>query len=85
MEIVKVTCKRMKAPRINNARGFYSSKSRVCSMDHYIISIISYSARPFLLNHPFKILIIGGSISEKTNVLLNLIKEQDSDNLIDKI
>ena len=39
----------------------------------------------YIPDHPFKILIIGGSISEKTNVLLNLIKEQDSDNLIDKI
>ena len=30
-------------------------------------------------------LIIGGSASGKTNALLNLIKENDSDNLIDKI
>ena len=30
-------------------------------------------------------LIIGGSGSGTTNVLLNLIKEQDSDNLIDKV
>ena len=30
-------------------------------------------------------LIIGGSGSGKTNALLNLIKEQDNDNLIDKI
>ena len=30
-------------------------------------------------------LIIGGSVTGKTNVLLNLIKEQDSDDLIDKI
>ena len=30
-------------------------------------------------------LIIGGSGSGKTNALLNLIKEQDSDNLIDEI
>lgn len=49
MEIVKDICKGMKAPRINNARGFYTSKSRACSMDHYIICIISYSARPFLM------------------------------------
>ena len=33
-------------------------------------------------DHSYKILIIGGSGSEKTNVLLNLIKEQDD---IDKI
>ena len=30
-------------------------------------------------------LIMGGSGSGKTNALLNLIKEQDSDNHIDKI
>ena len=30
-------------------------------------------------------LIIGNSGSGKTNALLNLIKEQDTDNLIDKI
>ena len=30
-------------------------------------------------------LIIGGSGSGKTNTLLNLIKEEDSDNPIDKI
>ena len=37
---------------------------------------------PFLPDHPYRTLIIGGSRSEKTNVLLNLIKEQDD---IDKI
>ena len=35
--------------------------------------------------HPLRMLIVGGSGAEKTNALLNLIKEQDSDNLIDKI
>ena len=40
--------------------------------------------RPYITNHPYRILIIGGSGSGKTNVLLNLIKEQDSYNLIDK-
>ena len=30
-------------------------------------------------------LIIGGSGSKKTNALFNLTKEQDSENLIDKI
>ena len=33
-------------------------------------------------DHPFRILIIGGSGSGKTNALLNLIKEQDD---IDKM
>ena len=35
--------------------------------------------------HPYRMLIIGGSGSRKANALLNLIKEQDSDSLIDKI
>ena len=37
---------------------------------------------PFIPDHPYRILIIGGSGSGKTNALLNLIKEQDG---IDKI
>ena len=37
---------------------------------------------PFIPDHPYRILTIGGSWSEKTNALLNLIKEQDD---IDKI
>ena len=32
---------------------------------------------PFILDHPYRILIIGASGSGKTNALLNLIKEQD--------
>ena len=38
--------------------------------------------RLFIPDHPYRILIISGSGSGKTNVLLNLIKEQDD---IDKI
>ena len=38
---------------------------------------------PFIPNHPYRILIIGGSGSGKTSVLLNLIKHQLPD--IDKI
>ena len=37
---------------------------------------------PYIPDHPYKILIIGGSGSGKTNTWLNLIKEQDK---IDKI
>ena len=32
---------------------------------------------PYIPDHRYRILIIGGSGSGKTNVLLNLIKEQD--------
>ena len=39
----------------------------------------------YLPNHSYIMLIIGGSGSGKANALLNLMKEQDSDNLIDKI
>ena len=38
---------------------------------------------PYILNHPYRILIIVGSGSGKTNVLLNLIKHQRP--YIDKI
>ena len=38
---------------------------------------------PYIPDHPYRILIIGGSGSGKTNVLLNLIKHQRPD--IDKI
>ena len=37
---------------------------------------------PYILEHPYKILIVGGSGSGKTNPLLNLIKNQED---IDKI
>ena len=37
---------------------------------------------PYIPDHPYRILIIGGSGSEKTNVLLNLIENQPN---IDKI
>ena len=39
--------------------------------------------RPYIPDHPYRILIVGGSGSGKTNVLLNLMKYQRSD--IDKI
>ena len=38
---------------------------------------------PYISDHPYRILIIGGSGSGKTNVLLNLIKHQRPD--IDKM
>ena len=37
---------------------------------------------PYISDHPYRILIIGGSGSGKTNALINLVKEQD---YIDKI
>ena len=32
---------------------------------------------PYIPDHPYRLLLIGGSESRKTNTLLNLIKEQD--------
>ena len=32
---------------------------------------------PYILHHPYKMLIMGGSGSGKSNALLKLIKEQD--------
>ena len=40
---------------------------------------------PYIPDHPYRILIIGGSGSGKTNALLNLIKEQVYRDVIDKI
>ena len=37
---------------------------------------------PYILDHPYRILIIGGFGSGKTNALINLINEQND---IDKI
>ena len=39
----------------------------------------------YIPDHPYIIIIIGGSGSGKTNTLLNLIKEQDNCDVIDKI
>ena len=40
---------------------------------------------PYIPDHPYRILIIRGSGWGKTNTLLNLIKEQNNCNVIDKI
>ena len=39
---------------------------------------------PYITNHPYRMPIIRGSGSEKTNALFNFKKEQDSDSLIDR-
>ena len=39
---------------------------------------------PYIPDHPYRMLIIGGSRSGKTNALINLIKEQDSNSLLTK-
>ena len=45
------------------------------------------SKRPYIPDHPYRIIIIGGSVSRKTNSLLNLINHQNDNgnNVIDKI
>ena len=40
---------------------------------------------PYIPDHPYIMLTIRGSGSGKTNSIFNLIKQQDSDELIDKI
>ena len=40
---------------------------------------------PYIPDHPYIILIIGGSGSGKTNTLINLIREQDNCDVVDKI
>ena len=40
---------------------------------------------PYITDHPYRTFIIGGSESGKTNTLLNLIKEQDNRDFIDKM
>ena len=40
---------------------------------------------PYIPNHPYRIIIICGSGSGKTNTLLNLIKEKDYHDVMDKI
>ena len=44
-----------------------------------------YLKRPYIPDYWYRMLTIGGCGWGKTNPLLNLIKEQDSSNLIDKI
>ena len=39
----------------------------------------------YIPDHPYRILIIGGSESGKRNTLLNLMKKQDIHDVIDKI
>ena len=40
---------------------------------------------PYITDHPCRTFVIGGSESGKTNTLLNLIKEQDNRDFIDKM
>ena len=45
--------------------------------DHANENKIKYNSKwPYIPDHPYRILIIGGSGSRKTNVLLNLINNQ---------
>ena len=51
--------------------------------DYTIESKIEQNSKwSYILDHPYRILIVGGSGSEKTNALLNLINNQPD---IDKI
>ena len=43
---------------------------------------IHFKNQPYIPDHPYRILIIGGSGSEKTNLLLNLIENQHDIDII---
>ena len=49
------------------------------------VEINHISNWPYISDHPYRILIIGGSGSGKTSVLLNLMKNQRPDPDINKI
>ena len=59
---------------------FYQIKF-IAIMKNYdqLVEINHNSNWPYIPEHPYRILIIGGSGSAKTNVLLNLIKHQRPD------
>ena len=59
---------------------FYQIKF-IAIMKYYdqLVEINHNSNWPYIPEHPYRILIIGGSGSAKTNVLLNLIKHQRPD------
>ena len=44
-----------------------------------LVRIINGPTWFYILDHPYTILVIGGSESDKTNVLVNLIKHQQPD------
>ena len=44
-----------------------------------LVRIINDPTWFYILDHPYTILVIGGSESDKTNVLVNLIKHQQPD------
>ena len=48
-----------------------------------LVEINQKSNWPHIMDHPYRILIIGGSGSRKTNVFMNLMRHQRPD--IDKI
>ena len=53
--------------------------------EHNIKHTEHYKRWSYIPDHLHRMLIIGGSGSGKTNALFHLIKDQDSDNLIDQI
>ena len=60
-------------------RAVKQSKYKMINFDNYTEHNLKW---PYIPDHPYKILIVGGSGSGKTNALLNLINNQPD---IDKI
>ena len=65
---------------------FYNIKKIFC-LDNITNknSVKHYLKWSYITDHSYRMLITGGSGSRKTNVLLDLIKEQGNNKFIDKI
>ena len=55
----------------------FCKKLKLCSKNDQSVVINHNPNWPYIPDHPYKILIIGGSGSGKTSVLLNLIKRNN--------
>ena len=55
----------------------FCKKLKLCSKNDQSVVINHNPNWPYIPDHPYKILIIGGSGSGKTSVLLNLIKHNN--------
>ena len=61
-----------------NINDYYGNKNILIVFDDIITDVMTngHEKWPYIPDHPFKILIIAGSGSGKTNALINLINEE---------